>query len=285
MATLNPDAANFVQPSLDEVKKALRWQRAWFRYSFYGLENIEPQKPALYIGNHTMFGTLDGPLMVAGLYEKTGLYLRSLGDHFHFQVPGWRDAITRFGAVPGTRENCAQLMQSGQSILIYPGGGREVLKNKDEAYKLIWKERLGFAAMAMKYGYDIVPFGAVGAEEAFDIHYDSNDFKESLLGKWLSRTGLMQKYLRNGELFSPIVSGVAGLPIPRPQPLFFGFGERISTQGYEQHSEDADAQWEVRGKVEQAVNAQIELMLEKRAEADNHSDWRKFLVKKVEVTN
>ena len=45
---------------------------------------------------------------------------------------GWRDFLAGFGAVDGTRENCAALMREGESILVYPGGAREVFKRKSE---------------------------------------------------------------------------------------------------------------------------------------------------------
>ena len=60
-------------------------------------------------------------------------------------------------------------------ILVYPGGGREVAKRKGESYKLIWKERMGFARLAIEHGYTIVPFAAVGAEEAVDIVLDGDN--------------------------------------------------------------------------------------------------------------
>ena len=68
-------------------------QRQWFPPQTFGLENLDPHRPALYVGNHTIYGILDGPLMVLEVYEKTGIYFRSLGDHFHFVVPGWREML------------------------------------------------------------------------------------------------------------------------------------------------------------------------------------------------
>jgi hypothetical protein len=38
-------------------------------------------------------------------------------------------------------------------VLVFPGGGREVTKRKGEAHKVIWKERTGFARMAIEHGY------------------------------------------------------------------------------------------------------------------------------------
>jgi hypothetical protein len=35
-------------------------------------------------------------------------------------------------------------------VLVYPGGGREVAKRKGEKYQLLWKERVGFARLAIE---------------------------------------------------------------------------------------------------------------------------------------
>src|SRR5690606_34893851 len=116
-----------------------------------------------------LYGVLDAPLLVERIYRQTRRFPRPLADHMHYAVPVWRDFLHRFGAVDGTRDNCDALMQAGQSVLVFPGGGREVAKRKGEAYELIWKERLGFVRMAIRHGYSITPFGAVGAEECYSI--------------------------------------------------------------------------------------------------------------------
>ena len=71
-----------------------------------------------------------------------------------------------------TPRNCFHLLQSGQSVLLYPGGGREVAKRKGEKYKLMWKEETDFVRLAMRFGAVIVPFAAIGVEEAFDVLLD-----------------------------------------------------------------------------------------------------------------
>ena len=158
-----------------------------------GIEQVPDRGPLLFVGNHTIFGVLDAPMMFFELYTKRGIFLRSLGDHLHFRIPLWRDLLRRFGVVDGTRENCAQLMRAGESILVFPGGGREVAKRKGEKYKLIWKNRVGFARMAIRFGCPIVPFAAVGAEDAFDILLDANDLMASPLGAILERLGVRDR--------------------------------------------------------------------------------------------
>ena len=49
------------------------------------------------------------------------------------------------------------------------------MRRKGEAYRLVWKQRTGFARLAIEHGYDIIPFGSVGPDEAFDILFDAND--------------------------------------------------------------------------------------------------------------
>lgn len=261
---------DFSPPSPQTLKTLLAGHHAWFAPRFYGLENLQGSKPALFVGNHTVMGVLDSPLLVLGIYEHTGIYLRSLGDRAHFSVPGWRSLLRRFGAVEGSRDNCRALMAAGANILVFPGGGREVFKNRGESYRLIWKKRTGFAALAMEFGYDIIPFAAVGAEEAYRIRYDANDFRASRLGQLMARRGLLDKYLRGGDFFAPLVTGLPGTAIPRPEKFYFQFGARIPTVNWQHLHEDSQAQWYLRMRVEKQVYAQIEKLFHIR-EAD--ADW------------
>lgn len=45
-------------------------------------------------------------------------------------------------------------------------------KSGDEPYTLFWKERTGFARMAIQHGYSIVPVASVGLEEMIHIACD-----------------------------------------------------------------------------------------------------------------
>ena len=270
---------SFSPPPLSRIKKALFLQKTWFDPVFIGLDNVDRAKPALYVGNHTLYGTLDGPLMLLGLYEHKGIFLRSLGDHIHFKVPLWGKLLVDNGCVAGTPENCQQLMEAKEHILVYPGGGREVMKNKDELYQLVWKQRTGFARMAMQNGYDIIPFAAVGADDAYTIQYDTNDFYQSKVGKWLQKTGISDKYLRGGDAFMPLATGL-GL-LPRPEKIYFAFGERITTTAMQTQSENKDLQWQVREQVETKIYQLMDDLFALRAEDEAQwPTWRKKLTKR-----
>jgi 1-acyl-sn-glycerol-3-phosphate acyltransferase len=216
--------------------------------------------------------------MVLDVYEKTGIYFRSLGDHFHFVVPGWREMLLEGGAVDGIPENCSKLMNGKQHIIVYPGGAREVMKNEGEQYRLVWKRRTGFARMAMQHGYDIIPFAALGADDSLSIRYDSQRFRHSLLGKLAQKSGVMDALFRGGDTLGPVVSGVAGMPIPRPEKLYFMFGERIPTAHLQADYRNTDAQWQVRRRVESAIYDQLDSLRAIRAQDTDWSWWRKMLI-------
>ena len=44
----------------------------------------------LPVGNHTIYGLLDVPLMVAEIWKGRRIAVRSLGEHAHYAVPVWR---------------------------------------------------------------------------------------------------------------------------------------------------------------------------------------------------
>ncbi len=216
---------------------------------FRGAERVPADRPFLLVGNHTLMGVLDVPLMVLGLYDRRGVIVRSLGDHLHFRVPVWRDLLMRFGTVDGTRENCATLMRAGEPILVFPGGGREVFKHKGEQYQLIWKNRIGFAALAIKHRYPIVPFAAVGAEECYDVLIDSDEMRQSPIGPVLERLA------PRADEIPPVVSGIG--PLPRPQRFYFWFGTPIGTTRYAGKHEDQASCLRLRARVQKAIEGGI----------------------------
>ena len=127
MPRVPDDITRYTPPPVGELRRRLRPLARWFDPQFSGLGNVDAAVPSLYVGNHTIYGIIDSPLIFAGLYERTGVFVRSLGDHYHFDIPGWGDSLLKYGAVPGTPENCAALMQSGAHVLALEDcGGRVV---------------------------------------------------------------------------------------------------------------------------------------------------------------
>ncbi|MDF1630293.1 MAG: lysophospholipid acyltransferase family protein [Alcanivoracaceae bacterium] len=264
-------------PSAGRIRRMLTLQRWYFTPKLLGAENVDPSRPGLFVGNHAIFGVIDSPLFASELYSRTGVYPRSLGDHFHFDVPGWGDMLIHYGAVPGTRENCSRLMQAGQHILVFPGGAREVAKRRSEINRLTWKNRTGFARMAIEHGYDIIPFASVGCDEAYTILFDGDDFQNSRAGQWLLGHARLNSLLRGGDTFMPIVKGLGPTTLPRPEPFWFMIGKPISTSEYAGHQDDREALWDLRDKTAASIESMIEELKVKRA-AQHLPGWRRRLL-------
>lgn len=265
---INRAVVDFDKATPDELWLGTAPLRAYFRPKFFGLENVAADRPALLVGNHTIYGMLDIPIFTAQIYRERGVLLRGLSDHLHFEIPGWRDLLVRGGGVEGTRPNCRALMEAGEHVLVFPGGGREVAKRKGEAYKLLWKQRLGFTRMAIEHGYPILPFASVGPEDAFDILVDGDEILESPVGRFLQRAGMDEKLLRDGGVMVPIARGLGLTALPRPERFYFKIGEPIDTRAYKGRENDEDALWELRNKTAIAVNTAIEELMAEREKDD-----------------
>lgn len=252
--------------------------RLYFSPKFYGLDNIVAAKPALLVGNHTLYGIIDVPLLLAQIYKDKDILVRSLADHAHYDVPLWRNLLDKIGGVEGTRENCSQLMQQGQHVLVFPGGAREVSKRKGEQYQLTWKRRTGFCRMAIQHKYDIIPFAAVGPDDAFDILVDGEDILQSPLGGLLKKAGLLEKdsVIRGGDLLMPLTRGIGPTMLPKPERFYFSIGERIDVSQYEGKAEDESVLFELRDRVAFAIQDQIGEMLSVREQ-----DYDKGFIRRV----
>jgi len=250
------------------VKRMIGPLRKVINPKVYGIENV-PQRHALLVGNHTLLGLLDAPLLCAELWER-GAMVRALGDNAHFKIPGWRDALLSLGVVPGTRAITSELMQRGELVLVFPGGGREVAKRKGEQYKLVWKNRLGFARLAIQHGYPIIPFASVGVEHGVDIVLDADS-------KLLSPVAKLVKTVLGSPDTIPIVRGIGPTPIPRPERQYYWFGEPIDTTPYAgRHGEDAAAR-AVREHAAAAIEGGIEFLLAERENDPNRSIVKRLL--------
>ena len=239
--------------SLAPVVKALAPLRRVIKPKLYGIEHV-PQGGALLVGNHTLYGVFDLLLWTAELIER-GIMVRGLGDHVLFRVPVSRELLKACGIVPGTRANMRELMRRRDLILVFPGGAREVAKRKGERYQLIWKNRLGFAKMAIEGRYPIIPFASLGIEDALDIVLDTDNPLMAPVRK------LFETLLGVEPL--PIVRGIGLTPIPRPERLYFWFGEQISTLEYKGVADKDNAQ-ELRARTAASIEGGLDFLFEER---------------------
>src|SRR5688572_17746257 len=219
---------DFSPPPLDLMLKLTKPLHDYFTPEFLGIEKLDADKPALYIANHTLYGITDWTLLMTEVYQKKNIFIRTLSDNRHYTIPGWRELVQYFGMVRGTRENCTAMMQQGMHIMVFPGGGREVFRRKNEKYSLQGKKRTGAGHLAIENGYDIVPIAQVGGDDAYTIVDDALDFQDTLLGKLFGKAGLYDDD-KKAEYIPPLAKGLLGTAFPKPVKLYFSVGKRITT--------------------------------------------------------
>lgn len=227
-------------------------------------------RPLLFVGNHTRFGLYDLPLLMLELYVR-GISVRGLADPRHWLGPVGA-VFERFGAVKAGPFTAAKLLREREALLLFPGGGREVLKRRGEEYKLFWRDdRPDFVRLAAKYDALIVPFAAVGADDAYNLFLDTDEILEAPVLGPLARRAVeaIDPSLDPAETVLPVATlpGSARLPSPLPVPdvrqrLYFRFYEPVDCS--EVRPTDAVACARVYAQVRAIVTTGMEALQQER---------------------
>jgi 1-acyl-sn-glycerol-3-phosphate acyltransferase len=197
--------------------------------SMTGAANVPRAGGALMVGNHAVLG-LDAFFLTPLLLLEAGRVPRFLAERTLFRLPGARSLLAAIGAIPGEPASARRLLESGELVCVYPGGVDDSFKTARDAYRLQWKERAGFARVAMAAKVPIVPVAATGVDEIWDIAG-----REHVVGRRL---------FGSPRYDLPFVKN----PLPRKVPLRFHVLPPIDTGGDPEDAADVErvrrATWE-----------------------------------------
>lgn len=145
----------------------------YFKVRLFGKENVQ-DKQYMVISNHSGQIAIDGLLIgtAFALEVSPARILRPMVERFFTSLPFINKWASECGSVLGDRENCMNLLERGESLLIFPEGVRGVAKSTKDYYKVQEFTR-GFYRMAIKAGIEILPLAVVGAEEVFPYVYQA----------------------------------------------------------------------------------------------------------------
>lgn len=188
-----------------------------------GVERLPADGRFLVVGNHTQIGS--EIFLISDTVRRTvGTRVRPLAERAFGRMRGLRgDLIAAYGAVVGAPETARELMRNDETILVFPGGGREIAKFKGEEYRLRWQGRAGFARLSVEHGYPIVPAGLVGGDDV----YRSLTTRDSAYGRFSEALG--RKLNGHPDMAMPLLRGIGPTLIPRPQRMYLRFGSPIDT--------------------------------------------------------
>ncbi|KMO73280.1 glycerol acyltransferase [Mycolicibacterium chubuense] len=225
-----------------------------------GLENLPRDGRFLLVGNHTTSGWAEIVLTPYFVHRELGVRVRGLATRQLADMRGiGRDVMEAAGAVVGDPETGAELMRQGETVLVFPGGGRDMLKFKGEEYQLLWQGRSGFARLAIAHDYPIVPVGLVGGDDVYHSLVERG-------GTWERMTrGLGERLHGVTGVGIPLMRGIGPTMVPRPQRMYLRFGSPIDTT---RPARTPAAQWEATVK-EQTQTALEEILDDLRTRREN----------------
>ena len=201
-----------------------------------GLQQRLPAEgtPILFVGNHQLYG-FDGPLLVEEMLRETGRLMRPLVfpplmaetsplAPFPYPLPGTASTFERFGATPISARAMFGALQRGESVLLFPGGAREVFKRKGEAYQLFWPDDANLVRLAARHNATIVPFSGLGGDESFTMALDTSELlRLPLVGDFFRERVEPLPSLVPDDFFVPPFGYIS------PQRHYFLFGTPIDT--------------------------------------------------------
>ena len=219
--------------------------RYYFRVETHAIERVPPGR-VLIVANHAGNTIpLDGAMLGTSVFlecEPPRL-ARSMAEFYLPRIPWWSELIHRVGAVVGTPENCVQLLEREEAILVFPEGHRGFIKPYSKAYQL-QRFGTGFMRLALQTRTPIVPVGIIGTEEQSPGLLDSSRLAR-LIGAPAFPITWTWPWL-----------GPLGYLLPLPVKFRIRFGEPILFEG---PANEADRLMEE--KVER-VKDQISLLIE-----------------------
>jgi len=212
-----------------------------------GLAGLPPSSasaPLLFVGNHQLFG-FDGPMIIEELLRERGQLLRPLVfppllaeqsplAPLPYPLSGTAATFERFGAIPVSARALYGALRKGESVLLFPGGAREVFKRKGENYEIFWPGEPDVVRLAARFNATIVPFSGIGGDESFSIAMDSQELLDApITGPFFSERIDSLPSLVEGDIFVPPMGFIT------PKRHYFLFGEPFNTAAIDPSDRDA----------------------------------------------
>jgi 1-acyl-sn-glycerol-3-phosphate acyltransferase len=157
------------------LKPLTRALKLYYRPTVHGLDQVPLDRPVLYVAKHPR-GYLYLEIMLFGLiafWDNERPPIRPMekrGTSLH-RTPILSWMRRHVGAIEASEEEALRVVALGESLLLFPGGPRELRGAPD---RLRWIGR-GFARLAARAGIPIVPLAIAGADQQHPWRFPVGD--------------------------------------------------------------------------------------------------------------
>ncbi|KAI8917060.1 hypothetical protein DFJ77DRAFT_459022 [Powellomyces hirtus] len=224
------------------------------------------QDRLLFVVNHQALA-LELPSVLLTIYLATGRLPRGIMDRIHPKIPLWADLLVFFGGIEGDVDSVSAAMRRSQPLVVFPGGHHEVYRKKaDPRYSLYWRNRSGFARLAVEHGYGIVPVSGIGIGDMLETAAD------------IPFPNLILRHVFRDDR-APMT-----VPLCYPKSYetqYMRFGNIIPTGHLSGESNNGDEVWKIREQARNDVLSGLNVMIEyRRSDAQDraaaHGLWQRI---------
>lgn len=278
---------------LRRLRDYVKWSTKNCSPVFIGEENIpeyNPDKPVLFVCNHTLMGWLDAMNPVLRMLETRKILVRSYGHPRLFSqgtvrlpntTPATLEDIAEFGVVKVSPQSLLEQLANGRWSILFPGGAKEALKQPGERkYSLKWPESPELIRSCALFGATIIPISTVGTEDMVRVVASSKQVEkvltagERVLGRSLIPPDVADnakewKGAANGEESGSMIPPLM-LPVGVDR-IYYRFGKPIEIS--EDCLTDEKLERKVYAEARESVAEGIEILL-KRRKADQYRSTR-----------
>lgn len=136
----------------------------YLRVSVEGMANVPKKGPYIIIANHSGYMGFDAVMLGHQVYKARGVLPKIIAHKMWFIRPEIKARVEKLGLTPATFNNGLQILDEGQSLMLFPEGEEGNFKPSSYRYRLR-RFRRGFVRLALKTGVPIIPAAVIGAEE------------------------------------------------------------------------------------------------------------------------
>lgn len=226
LADRNPQVIEQLMPLWDWL------HRHYFRVTSEGWEQVPATEPILMVGSHN--GGLGAPdmfMLMLEWYQRFGGERLAYGlmNAKMWQVyPGLARLAAQAGAIQADPKMAIAALQQGASVLVYPGGARDVFRPHAQRDRIFLNGNLAFIKLALRHNVPIVPVVSWGAHDTLRVLFDLYP----LLEAW-HQQGMPWPYGLDPEIWPVFLGwpwgiGVGPIPnLPWPEAIHLQIGKPI----------------------------------------------------------
>ena len=162
--------------------------QSYFRVQTSGWQHIPTQGQVLLVGSHN--GGLAAPDMFMMMYDwfrRFGIERPTYGlmhPHVWQAIPAVAEVAEQCGAVVAHPKMAIAALKRGASVLVYPGGAKDVFRPHALRNKIFLNGNQAFVRLAIAHQVPVVPAISYGAHDTLIVLTDAYRYARKIHEEW-----------------------------------------------------------------------------------------------------